>query len=205
MAEFARGAQIQLSGRGPVIRLVLPEAVYTTVTRPDLADIRVFNRAGDAVPHALRHAPAPRAVVATLVGAAVLPAPPGESPDENLLTQVAVGPGGAIVEVRGGHVGDATTVVAYLLDSHQRQAAGRSAVARLGHCRRAPGSWLESDVDDVQRPHAVATGGARRGHRTSGIRRPQPEAGRHRLDGGAGRRAPLPSHLVAPGTGQRSA
>jgi hypothetical protein len=114
MADFARGAQIQLSGPGPVVRVVLPESVYTTVTRPDLGDIRVFNRAGEALPHALRHAPAPRAVIETLVGAPFFPLHQ-MVPDESLLTQVAVGPGGAIVEVRGG-TSPTETVVAYLID-----------------------------------------------------------------------------------------
>lgn len=112
--DFAKGARIQLTGRGPVVRVVLPEAVYTTVTRPDLADIRVFNRAGEAVPHALRHAPAPQATTQTLVGVPFFPLRE-TAPDENLLTQVAVGPGGAIVEVRGGSTASEATV-GYLLD-----------------------------------------------------------------------------------------
>ena len=115
MADFARGAQIQLSGRGPVVRLVLPESVYTTVTRQDLADIRVFNRAGDTVPHALRHAQAPQAATTTLVGVPFFPLR-RETPDETVLTQVAVGPGGAIVEVRGGTPPSEETV-GYLLDT----------------------------------------------------------------------------------------
>jgi hypothetical protein len=115
MAEFARGAQIQLSGRGPVVRLLLPEAVYTTVARPDLADIRVFNRTGDAVPHALRHAPAPEAAVATFIGVPFFPLR-RETPEESLLTQVAVGASGAIVEVRGGTPAR-DEIVGYLLDA----------------------------------------------------------------------------------------
>ena len=115
MADFARGAQIQLSGRGPVVRLVLPESVYTTVTRADLADVRVFNRAGDTVPHSLRHAPAPQAAVTTLVGVPFFPLR-RETPEETVLTQVAVGPGGAIVEVRGGTPPSEDTV-GYLLDT----------------------------------------------------------------------------------------
>ena len=115
MTEFARGAQIQLSGRGPVVRLLLPEAVYTTVARPDLADIRVFNRTGDAVPHALRHAPAPEAAVATFIGVPFFPLR-REAPEENLLTQVSVGASGAIVEVRGGTPAR-DEIVGYLLDA----------------------------------------------------------------------------------------
>jgi len=114
MADFAKGAAIQLAGRGPVIRLVLPESVYTTVTRPDLADMRVFNRAGEAVPHSLRHAPALRPAAQTLVGVPFFPLHQ-TAPNETLLTQVAVGPGGAIVEVRGGASASETTV-GYLLD-----------------------------------------------------------------------------------------
>jgi hypothetical protein len=115
MAEFARGARIQVAGRGPVVRLSLPESVYTTVTRPDLADIRVFNGAGEPVPHALRHAPAPEPATATLVGAPIFPLR-REVQDESLLTQVAVGANGAIVEVRGG-APPVDETVGYLVDA----------------------------------------------------------------------------------------
>ena len=141
MADFAKGAAIQLAGRGPVIRLVLPESVYTTVTRPDLADMRVFNRAGEAVPHSLRHAPALRPAAQTLVGVPFFPLHQ-TAPNETLLTQVAVGPGGAIVEVRGGDSASETTV-GYLLDltaSSCRSTGFRSS----GRPRTARDSWRGS-------------------------------------------------------------
>jgi hypothetical protein len=115
LSDFARGAQIRLSGQGPVVRVVLPEAVYTTVTRQDLADIGVFNSAGEPVPHTLRHAPAPEATATVFVGVPFFPLRQ-TAPNENLLTQVAVGASGAIVEVRGGPPPGEETV-GYLLDA----------------------------------------------------------------------------------------
>jgi hypothetical protein len=114
-ADFARGADIRTTdGSGPVVRIVLSEEVYTTTTRADLADVRVFNKAGEAVPHALRHAPP---AAATTSDAVTVPHFPlrRSRPDESTLTQVAVGPTGAVVEVRGGRT-PGTETVGYLLD-----------------------------------------------------------------------------------------
>jgi hypothetical protein len=115
LADFARGAQIRMTRQGPVVRVLLPEVVYTTVTRADLADIRVFNGAGETVPHALRHATAPEAAATVFVGVPFFPLRQTAA-NETLLTQVAVGPSGAIVEVRGG--APATDeIVGYLIDA----------------------------------------------------------------------------------------
>lgn len=52
--DFASGLRLQPQGDHALWELELPEQVYRTVTRSDLGDIRVFNRAGDAVPFTLR-------------------------------------------------------------------------------------------------------------------------------------------------------
>jgi len=69
LEDFAFGFTVEGGAGGALWRLELPEAVYRGVTRADLGDLRVFNRAGDIVPHALRlpgmavaAAPAPVAV-----------------------------------------------------------------------------------------------------------------------------------------------
>jgi hypothetical protein len=56
--EFAYGFRIEVAADVPVHELVLPAEVYGGVTRADLGDLRVFNAAGEAVPHLLRAAPA---------------------------------------------------------------------------------------------------------------------------------------------------
>jgi len=52
--DFAQGFDLEFRPTGAVHSLLLPEKIYTTVVHPDLADLRVFNGAGNAVPHLLR-------------------------------------------------------------------------------------------------------------------------------------------------------
>ncbi len=53
-ADFAFGLPLQTGGPSAFYQLELPRAVYEGVTRADLGDVRVFNGAGEVVPHALR-------------------------------------------------------------------------------------------------------------------------------------------------------
>lgn len=57
--DFARGAEIQSAGGGPLQHVLLTGEVYETVTRQDLRDAGVFNAAGEAVPFALERRPEP--------------------------------------------------------------------------------------------------------------------------------------------------
>jgi hypothetical protein len=50
--DFAFGAPVETSGREALLRLELTPPVYEGVLRPDLSDLRVFNAAGEVVPHA---------------------------------------------------------------------------------------------------------------------------------------------------------
>ena len=51
--EFAHRAPLLFDGSGPHFRATLPLAVYLGAARADLADLRVFNGAGEEVPYAL--------------------------------------------------------------------------------------------------------------------------------------------------------
>jgi hypothetical protein len=53
-ADFAYGIPLSLEKSGAIYRLRLPMDVYQTVTRADLNDIRVFNKAKAVVPFMLR-------------------------------------------------------------------------------------------------------------------------------------------------------
>jgi hypothetical protein len=113
--DFARGVEIRTDGPGSIFRVVLPEDVYRTVTRPDLSDLRVLNAASDRVPHTLREAPLLPATTVAPIDVHVFPLfqlPAARGP----LTQVVIGDGGAVLEVRrdGGKSQD---VSAYLLDA----------------------------------------------------------------------------------------
>ncbi len=52
--DFAYGLKIEASGSEALYDVSLPPAVYQGVTRRDLGDVRVFNGAGEVVPHAWR-------------------------------------------------------------------------------------------------------------------------------------------------------
>ncbi len=58
--DFAAGLPLPEAREGGAYSLTLPLAVYDKVTRPDLGDLRVFNGAGEAVPHAIRKPPETR-------------------------------------------------------------------------------------------------------------------------------------------------
>jgi hypothetical protein len=113
--DFARGAEIRTSGNAPIIRIVLPQDVYATTTQTDLADIRVFNNAGELVPHALRHTPLPSATEADSISLPIFPMSRLPSVD-GVLTQVTVGRDGAILQLRNQPPADAV-IVSYLIDA----------------------------------------------------------------------------------------
>ena len=53
-SDFAYGMPISADSRQALYRLELPRAVYRGAVRRDLGDLRVFNDAGEVVPHAFR-------------------------------------------------------------------------------------------------------------------------------------------------------
>ena len=57
--DFAYGIELTPAAQTPVYRVAVPESVYRAVTRPDLSDLRVFNAAGQVVPHTLRRPAVP--------------------------------------------------------------------------------------------------------------------------------------------------
>lgn len=52
--DFAFGSRLEADGSDALYEITLPAAVYQGVARPDLGDVRVFNGAGEVVPHAWR-------------------------------------------------------------------------------------------------------------------------------------------------------
>ena len=50
--DYAQGIDIVAPSGLPLVEMPLPDAVYQTVTRADLGDMRVFNAEGQPVPHA---------------------------------------------------------------------------------------------------------------------------------------------------------
>lgn len=66
-ADFFAGYYLETRGQGPFFRVELPEEVYLMVRRPDFSDIRIFNGAGEIVPHAVRATAQPEEVAKAAV------------------------------------------------------------------------------------------------------------------------------------------
>ena len=115
LRDFARGVEIRTDAPASIFRVVLPDDVYATVTRPDLSDLRVLNAAGDRVPHTLRQAPPLPAATVAPVDVHVFPLFQ-EAAAGSPLTQVVIGDGGAVLEVRRDR-GRSKDISAYLVDA----------------------------------------------------------------------------------------
>ena len=53
MDDYAHGMMVDAPPDRPIVEVILPDQVYLGITRMDLADLRVFNHEGNAVPHAV--------------------------------------------------------------------------------------------------------------------------------------------------------
>lgn len=78
-ADFAYGRSLQLDGAAPVYALSLPPELYAHLLRADAGDLRVFNAAGEPVPHRLLRPAAAQAVPAPWQRLPLF-AMPGDSP-----------------------------------------------------------------------------------------------------------------------------
>jgi hypothetical protein len=114
-ADFVRGIEIRTDAGGSLYRVLLPDDVYDTSTRADLADMRVLNSAGDAVPHTLRQVP--RTVGADAEWRSVPSFPMAEAQSGSpARTHVKISADGAVLEVtKDRAAGRAAT--AYLIDT----------------------------------------------------------------------------------------
>jgi len=116
---FAYGIAIRADGGEALYRLELPRAVYRGALRPDLGDLRVFNGAGEVVPHAFR----PRvAVEVQKRSPVVLPFFPlyGEDPKQldGLSLRVERSASGTIIQLdERSRVPASKKLLAYLVDA----------------------------------------------------------------------------------------
>ncbi|MBA1149404.1 DUF3999 domain-containing protein, partial [Ectothiorhodospiraceae bacterium WFHF3C12] len=113
--DFAYGMTLRTAGGDGLYRLSVPGAVYETVASPSLADVRVFNASGEAVPHAIRVPEADGAGEERAVRVPFFPLRGEAGTDGGRLT-VTTNEGGSVVSIqRDGSAGEARTT-AYLLD-----------------------------------------------------------------------------------------
>lgn len=118
--DFAAGYYLEVSGKGPIYSVEIPQEIYRTVTRSDLGDIRVFNSGGEAVPHGLKKSKTDPEVGRTLEPVPFFPlyevrdgdAQPGMS------LQVVRNNNGTIINIDQGPVeaSDQRRIYGYLLD-----------------------------------------------------------------------------------------
>jgi hypothetical protein len=129
-ADFAYGATLEVDGKEALYEVTLPASAYRGVVRADLADVRVFNGAGEVVPHAWR----PRRTAGTEAVAPValtlfpLKAETGTSVD-GLSIRVRRGVSGAMdvdVSTTGPGGGTERKTVGYLVDLTTLERALRS-------------------------------------------------------------------------------
>jgi hypothetical protein len=123
--DFVRGVEIRTEGGGSLYRVLLPDDVYDTSTRADLADMRVLNAAGETVPHTFRGV---RSEADLRPEWQTVPSFPMSEAQTGAAarTHVRVGLDGAVLEVTNDRkAGRATT--AYLVDT----SAMKERVARM--------------------------------------------------------------------------
>jgi len=126
--DFAYGIPIDVPKGAAVAALSLPEQVYTHAFRSDLGDMRVFNAAGEPVPHMIRYAQS-RSAESPWRPLAFFPLAETVKPDAGgYRVHVRTGPDGAIVTVDPQIAAlPSAAVKTYLVDLNRLQ----SGLARL--------------------------------------------------------------------------
>lgn len=119
--DFAFGLALQAPGNEALYQVEIPAAIYQGAVRGDLGDVRVFNGAGEVVPHALK----PREAMSTCPEEAVpLPlfpirAAPTQTVEGMRLTVTRRADGTIVRVTPERQPPTAGKVVAYLLDASQ--------------------------------------------------------------------------------------
>ncbi len=100
-ADFAFAMPINADGKDALYEIAVPPALYQGVVRADLGDLRVFNGAGEVVPHALRPRESQRAEKTAPVPLPVFPlrGAPGVKADD-LQIRIDKRADGAIVSLQ---------------------------------------------------------------------------------------------------------
>jgi hypothetical protein len=118
--DFAYGLPLEADGKEALYEVTLPVSAYRGVVRADLADVRVFNGAGEVVPHAWRPrrtagTEAAKPVVLTLFP---LKAEEGAGVDTISIRVRRDAGGGSSIDVTsiGARPGSAKRTVGYLVD-----------------------------------------------------------------------------------------
>jgi Protein of unknown function (DUF3999) len=118
--DFAAGYFLEVEGGGPFHSLELPAEVHQMVRRADLGDIRVFNGAGEIVPHGLRHVAVEDGAIRQKEGIPFFPLYDNTAANgrTDLTLQVTRRSDGTILNINAGPQQDAgeSRITGYLLD-----------------------------------------------------------------------------------------
>lgn len=112
--DFVRGVELRTDGTSSLYRIPLPDDVYATSTRIDLADMRVLNASGETVPYTFRTVP--RGPSQESEWQSLTSFPMTETRTRPARTQVKVGADGAVLEVTNDRASGRVTS-AYLIDA----------------------------------------------------------------------------------------
>ena len=98
-ADYAYSAPIGVSAATPFQRIGLPGEVYRALTHGDLRDLRIFNAAGEVVPHAIEPRPSAQVEKAATIEVPLFALPNAASDSGSLGVQVEKRGDGTIVSV----------------------------------------------------------------------------------------------------------
>lgn len=159
--DFAYGYSLKVPENGAVYSLPLPSEVYRKVRRADLGDIRVFNSAGEAVPHAFRQLEAAEETTRTSVDVPYFPLyEKDEATGDNMSLVVRRDADGTIIDIDSNRPalaqGDAQPT-GYLLDlGDTPHAAGHLEVYWQSDTRQTSSSVTVEQSPDLQRWWSLA-------------------------------------------------
>ncbi len=117
-ADFTYGLTLLTNGKDALYRLELPASVYRGMASRDLADIRVFNAAGEVVPHALRYRSATDEIRSAPVALKIFPIYGEEKKNlDGLILDVQRTANGSVIKLNRQPAEHTQTLRGYLLDA----------------------------------------------------------------------------------------
>lgn len=96
-ADFATRLPIDVPPGAALVRITLPEAAYAALAGPDLADLRIFNGAGEALP--VTRLPAPREISRITAQTPLLALPDPPTPGGEARLRISRTPDGTLLRV----------------------------------------------------------------------------------------------------------
>lgn len=153
--DFAYGYMLKVRQQGAVYSLPLPNEVYRKVRRADLGDIRIFNSAGETVPHVIRQLESADEKARLTVEVPFFPLlENGSGGTDNISLSVRRDADGTIIDIDSSRVGseDNTQPTGYLLDlGEQRTEIENLEIFWHADTEHASSSVMVHQSSDLQR------------------------------------------------------